>query len=51
MKKLIVLVFSIVLFGSCSSEKVLSERLKHDWNINYLENYDVDNSFTTIEDY
>ncbi len=29
----------------------MSERLKHDWNINYLENEDVNNSFTTIEDY
>ena len=43
--------FSIVLLGSCSSKKILSERLKHDWNINYLENDDVNNSFTTIEDY
>tara|TARA_B100000768_G_scaffold170417_1_gene176801 strand:+ start:205 stop:786 length:582 start_codon:yes stop_codon:yes gene_type:complete len=42
---------SEVLLGSCSSKKVLSERLKHDWNINYLENEDVNNSFTTIEDY
>ena len=42
---------SIVLLGSCSSKKVLSERLKHDWNINYLENDDVNNSFITIEDY
>ena len=38
MKKLIVFMFSIVLLGSCSSEKVLSERLTHNWNINYLEN-------------
>ena len=51
MKKLIVFIFSIVLFGSCSSEKILSERLTHDWNINYLDNDDVKNSFTTIEDY
>jgi len=29
----------------------LSERLKHDWNINYLKNDDANNSFTTIEDY
>jgi hypothetical protein len=43
--------FSVVLLGSCSSKKVLSERLKHDWNINYLENDDVNNSFITIEDY
>ena len=43
--------FSVVLLGSCSSEKVLSERLKHDWNINYVENDDANNSFTTIEDY
>ena len=42
---------SLVLLGSCSSKKVLSERLKHDWNINYLENDDINNSFTTIEDY
>jgi hypothetical protein len=51
MKKLIVLVFSIVLFGSCSSEKVLSEKLKYDWNINYLENDDNNISFSPIEDY
>ena len=43
--------FLIVLLGSCSSEKILSERLTHDWNINYLENDDVNNSFTTIDDY
>ena len=49
MKKLIVLVFSIMLFVSCGSKKVLSERLKHDWKINYLENDDVNNSFTTIK--
>lgn len=51
MKKLLVFVFSIMLFVSCGSNKVLSERLKHDWNINYLENDDANNSFTTIEDY
>ena len=43
--------FSIVLLLSCSSKKVLSERLKHDWNINYLENDGINNSFTTIQDY
>ena len=51
MKKLTVFIFSIILLGSCSSEKVLSERITHDWNINYLENDDANNSFTTIEDY
>ena len=51
MKKLIIFMFLIVLLGSCSSEKILSERLTHDWNINYLENDDVNNSFTTIDDY
>ena len=30
--------FSLVLLVSCSSEKVLSERLTHTWYINYLEN-------------
>ena len=51
MNRLIIFVFSVVLIISCSSKKVLSERLKHNWNINYLENDDVNNSFTTIEDY
>jgi len=51
MKKLIVFMFSVVLLGSCSSEKVLSERLKYDWNINYLENDDTNDSFISSEDY
>jgi len=34
--------FSILLFGSCSSEKTLSEQVKYDWDINYnLSNDDV----------
>ena len=51
MKKLILFMFSIALLVSCISEKILSERFTQDWNINYLENDDVNNSFTTIEDY
>ena len=43
--------FSVVLLGSCSSKKVLSERLKYDWNINYLENDDTNDSFISSEDY
>ena len=43
--------FSVVLLGSCGSEKVLSERLKYDWNINYLENDDTNDSFISSEDY
>ena len=35
MKKLLILMFSIVLLGSCSSEKALSEQIKYDWEINY----------------
>ena len=35
MKKLIVFMFSIVLLGSCSSKKTLSEQIKYDWDINY----------------
>ena len=27
--------FSILLFGSCSSEKTLSEQVKYDWDIKY----------------
>ena len=39
MKKILFLsIFLVVLLGSCSSEKVFSERLTHNWNINYLEN-------------
>tara|TARA_B100000035_G_scaffold86517_1_gene72682 strand:- start:738 stop:1334 length:597 start_codon:yes stop_codon:yes gene_type:complete len=41
MKKLIIFIFSILLLGSCSSEKVFSERLTHNWNINYLENHET----------
>ena len=35
MKKLIIFMFSIVLLGSCSLEKALSEQIKYDWDINY----------------
>ena len=35
MKKLIVFIFSVLLMGSCSSEKTLSEQIKYDWDINY----------------
>jgi hypothetical protein len=50
MKKLFVFVFAVTLLGSCSSEKVLSEKLKYDWNINYLENDDNNISFSPIEE-
>ena len=32
--------FSIVLLGSCSSEKALSEQIKYDWEINYNSSKD-----------
>ena len=35
MKKLIVFILSVVLLGSCSSKKTLSEQIKYDWDINY----------------
>ena len=35
MNRLIIFVFSVVLFGSCSSKKVLSEQIKYYWDINY----------------
>ena len=35
MKKLLIFMFSILLLGSCSSEKTLSEQIKYDWDINY----------------
>ena len=43
MKKLIVFILSVVLFGSCSSKKTLSEQMKYDWDINY--NLSKDNSY------
>ena len=35
--------FSIVLLGSCSSEKTLSEQIKYDWDINYNSSKDDGN--------
>ena len=35
MRILLLLMFSIVLLGSCSSKKALSEQIKYDWEINY----------------
>ena len=32
--------FSVLLLGSCSSEKTLSEQIKYDWNINYNSSKD-----------
>ena len=32
--------FSVLLLGSCSSEKTLSEQIKYDWNINYKSSKD-----------
>ena len=43
--------FSVFILGSCSSEKILSEGLKHKWNINYLENDDNCNSSISNYDY
>jgi len=40
MKKILILMFSIVLLGSCSSEKALSEQIKYDWEINYNSSKD-----------
>jgi len=40
MKKFIVFKFSVVLLGSCSSEKTLSEQIKYDWDINYNSSKD-----------
>ena len=51
MNRLLIFVLLVGLIMSCSSEKVLLERISHDWKINYIENYDANNSFTTIEDY
>ena len=35
MKKLLIFIITVVLMGSCSSEKTLSEQIKYDWDINY----------------
>jgi len=35
MKRLLVLMFSIALFGSCNTEKTFSKQIKYDWDINY----------------
>ena len=43
MRKVVVFMFSIVLFGSCSSEKTLSEQIKYDWDINYNSSQDNGN--------
>ena len=32
--------FSLVLFGSCSSEKTLLKQIKYDWDINYISSQD-----------
>jgi len=40
MKKFIVFMFSVVLLGSCSSKKTLSEQIKYDWDINYNSSKD-----------
>ena len=40
MKKLLIFVISVVLMGSCSSEKTLSEQIKYDWDINYSSSKD-----------
>ena len=40
MKKIIVFIFSILLLGSCSLEKTLSEQIKYVWDINYNSSKD-----------
>ena len=35
MKRLLVFMFSIGLFGSCNTEKTFSKQIKYDWDINY----------------
>jgi len=40
MKKLLIFIFSVVLMGSCSSEKTLSEQIKYVWDINYNSSKD-----------
>ena len=40
MKKLLIFIISVVLMGSCSSEKTLSEQIKYDWDINYSSSKD-----------
>ena len=40
MKKLIIFMFSLVLFESCSSEKTLLKQIKYDWDINYISSQD-----------
>ena len=43
MKKLIVFMCSLVILGSCSSEKTISEQIKYDWDINYNSSQDDGN--------
>ena len=40
MKKFLIFIFSVVLMGSCSSEKTLSEQIKYVWDINYNSSKD-----------
>ena len=35
MKRLLVLMVSVFLLGSCNTEKTLSKQIKYDWDINY----------------
>ncbi len=40
MRIIIVIMFSLVILGSCSSEKTLSEQIKYVWDINYNSSKD-----------
>ena len=52
MKKLIVFMSSVVILGSCSSEKTLSEQIKYDWDINYNSSKDDgDDCFKTYQNF
>ena len=39
--------FSIMLLGSCSSEKTLSEQIKYDWDINYNSSKDDERPYNS----
>ena len=43
MQKLIVFIFSVMILGSCSLDKTLSEQIKYDWDINYNSSQDNGN--------
>ena len=50
MKKLLIFMFSILILGSCSSEKTLSEQIKYDWDINYNSSKDDERPYNPNKD-